>query len=208
MWLRVLIAIMAWMLVATASGDPGVESDHKTFSQNHLKRLLRTKIETIEEIASNEMIIRAVRKQNQMALSPAKIREIDAEWIRTSEHAPFKRSLQESEVGRHFKSMIDFNESIYSEAFLTDRRGANIAAYPTTTDYWQGDEKKWIAAFNDGSGETYVGPIAFDESTQTTAIQISTPVMDEGKAIGVLIVGIKLTYVQAKFLRLEKSSAP
>lgn len=190
---------------ASASGDGKLRHG---FSQAQLQRLLRTKIETLIELAGNPAIVRAVREQNARPQSPARIRAIDEEWTRTDELTPFKRAMQENEVGRYFQSLIDFNDSIYNEAFLTDSNGANVAAYPVTSDYWQGDEEKWIAAYNDGQGAIFVSDVAFDESTRTPAIQISVPVMDEGRAIGVLIVGVKLTYVQARYLTLERHGAP
>ena len=103
--------------------------------------------------------------------------------------------------GRYFKSMVDFNQSIYSEMFLTDRQGATVAEYPATTDYWQGDEAKWKEAFNKGLGKVHIGPVEFDESTQVDSVQISVPVMADGEAIGVLVVGIKLTYLQALYVK-------
>lgn len=207
-----LRALLFAVTVAIVTGNAFAETTsapvHESFSQTQLKRLLRTKIETIQEMASSHVILHAVRKQNHESLSPAKIKAIDAEWMLPNGRTAFKKSLQENAVGRYFQSLIDFNESIYSEAFLTDRRGANVAAYPTTTDFWQGDEEKWIASFSEGSGEIYVGNVAFDESTQATAVQISVPVMDEGRAIGVLIVGVKLTYIQARYLELRETPDP
>ena len=146
------IAIMAASVAGGGHVDQGPEVANDAFSQEQLKRLLRTKIETVQEIASNSAIIRAVRKQNAESQSPATIKQLDSEWTGSKKSAPFKKSLQENLVGEYFKSLIDFNDSIYNEAFLTDRNGANIAAYPATTDYWQGDEKKWTAAFNEGQG--------------------------------------------------------
>jgi hypothetical protein len=186
-------AIAGLAVAAPKTSDDG-------YTQIQLRRLLRTKIETISEIAHNAVIISAVRKQNRKSLPPEKIDAIDATWQATNDDTPFKKSLQENEAGRYFQSLIDFNDSIYTEAFLTDRRGANVAAYPITTDYWQGDEEKWSASFNDAIGQVFVGSIEFDQSTKTNAIQISVPVMDEDETIGVLIVGIRLTYVQAKYL--------
>jgi hypothetical protein len=181
------------MVAVTASGQ-------EEFSQEELGRLLRSKVESVEELAANEAVVRAVRRHNERKLTPEQIAEIDEEWTNGADSIPIKKSLEENEVGRYFKSMIDFNEAIYSEAFLAGANGANVAAYPATTDYWQGDEAKWIEAYAGGRGEVYIGSIEFDESSRTNAIQISVPVMDEGRAIGVLIVGVKLTYLQARYL--------
>ena len=73
-----------------------------------------------------------------------------------------------------------------------------MAAYPATTDYWQGDEAKWKDTFHNDKGSLYIGPVELDESTNTKAVQISVPVLDKGKIIGVLIVGIKLSFIASK----------
>ena len=199
---------MGFAIAGTAIAASTGETPNVGFTQTQLRRLLRTKIETVTEIANNAVVISAVRKQNRKSLPQEKIEELDAAWQATNDDTPFKKSLQENEAGKYFQSLIDFNESIYTEAFLTDRRGANVAAYPATTDYWQGDEEKWLASFNDSAGEIFVGKVAFDQSTRTKAIQISVPVMDNDKAIGVLIVGIRLSYVQAKYLEGGQAAAP
>jgi hypothetical protein len=184
-------------VLATAAHEE--TTDRQGFTRVQLRRLLRSRIETISEIANNPVVVSAVRKQNRKAMTRAKIDELDATWQASKEDTPFKVSLQENTAGRYFQSLIDFNEAIYNEAFLTDRRGANVAAYPVTSDSWQGDEEKWLRSFNAGVGEVFIGKVEFDESTKTTAIQISVPVMDHGETIGVLIFGIKLTYVQARY---------
>jgi hypothetical protein len=86
----------------------------------------------------------------------------------------------------------------YGEAFLTDKKGANVAAYPATSDYWQGDEEKFTASFNDGRGKIFIGAVEYDESSNTHAAQVSVPVVDKGKAIGVLIVGVTVDYIAWK----------
>jgi len=207
-WVSAMTVAMGFAIAGTAIAASTGETPNVGFTQTQLRRLLRTKIETVTEIANNAVVISAVRKQNRKSLPQEKIEELDAAWQATNDDTPFKKSLQENDAGKYFQSLIDFNESIYTEAFLTDRRGANVAAYPATTDYWQGDEEKWLASFNDSAGEIFVGKVAFDQSTRTKAIQISVPVMDNDKAIGVLIVGIRLSYVQAKYLEGGQAAAP
>ena len=84
------------------------------------------------------------------------------------------------------------------EAFVMDNQGANVATYPFTSDYWQGDEEKWSASYNGGDGKVFVGPLELDTSTQTYAVQVSAPVLDRGETIGVLVVGVTIGYLEAK----------
>ena len=90
------------------------------------------------------------------------------------------------------------NNSAIDEVFLTDNQGANVAAYPPTSDYWQGDEEKWTASYNNGNGVVFIGPLEYDESTQKTQVQISAPVISKDETIGVLVLGVSVDYLQAK----------
>jgi hypothetical protein len=40
----------------------------------------------------------------------------------------------------------------------------------------------------------------WDESSQFNAVQISVPVLENGEAIGIMVVGVKLSHVLAKQL--------
>jgi hypothetical protein len=67
-----------------------------------------------------------------------------------------------------------------------------------TSDYWQGDEAKWQESFKDGAGAVHAGGVEFDESSQDYLVQISVPVMDSGKAIGALTIGVNLDFLEGK----------
>ena len=138
-------------------------------------------------------------QQNAETLSLEMIQQRDEEWTASDRLTPFKLSLQRNKAGRFIKRSVEANPAI-AEAFLTDNQGANVAAYPITSDYWQGDEEKWTASFNNGSGKLFIGPLEEDASSGTTSVQISAPVLDGGQTIGVLVMGITLNYLEEKQL--------
>lgn len=189
---KIVIAYLS--LISIALGQ-------EQLSQERIKALLKDKIQLVEELAAHPLIKRAVEEQNAKGISLDEVKRIDQEWRSTKSLTSFKKSLQTTLVGKLLKRKILLNSGIYSEAFLTDNQGANVAAYPITSDYWQGDEKKWIESFDNGKGKVYIGPITFDESTRINATQISAPVVHEDKAIGVLIVGIKLDFMRLRELK-------
>lgn len=162
-----------------------------------LEELLRVKIRAVKRLAANTVIVDAVKEQNAKDLSLDEIKRIDDEWQATKELTPFKKSLQTNRAGKRLKRSVRRNPT-YGEAFLTDNKGANVAAYPATSDYWQGDEKKFIASYDNGEGKVVIGPVEYDESSKTHAAQVSVPILDDGKAIGVLIVGVELDYIAWK----------
>jgi hypothetical protein len=166
-------------------------------SRSDLEELLRVKVRTVQHMALNPLLVRAVRQQNASGLTLEEIGRRDKAWSATKELTPFKLSLQTSPAGRFLSEQVNRGAS-FNEAFLTDIQGAHVSAFPATSDYWQGDEGKWSNAFNDGEGRIYIGELALDESTNTVAAQVSAPVLDRGNTIGVLVVGVTISYLQTK----------
>lgn len=191
-------------LLIFLSGLNNLSLAENSLSRHEVKHLLRHKIASIKDLTENPIIIAETRKHNAKNTPLKSILEINKHWSSYPDSHPQKQEMHQSIIGLYFKNIVEFENSIYSEIFLTDNQGANIAAWPITTDYWQGDEKKWSGAFNSGSGDIYIGQLEYDQSSNMNAIQISVAVMDNEKAIGVLIAGIKLTYLQAKYLNSKK----
>jgi hypothetical protein len=80
----------------------------------------------------------------------------------------------------------------FTETILTDNQGANVAISAMTSDYWQGDEPKFVKAWADGKGDDYIARAKKDESSGAVVSQVSVPVMDGGKAIGTLTIGVNV----------------
>lgn len=170
---------------------------HAELSQEQLRTILKTKIERLEALATKSRLVSAVVEQNNQHLSLKKIKKRDEQWINSDENHPLKKSMSQGRAGISLRKVITTKGDVYNEAFLTDNQGANVAAFPLTSDYWQGDEDKWIKCFNNGNGQVYVGKVELDASTNTKAVQISVPVIDAGKTIGVLVVGVKLDHIES-----------
>jgi hypothetical protein len=182
------------IVLAMLAPAAGAQQD---IGKSELEDLLRVKIRTVQHMALNPLLIRAVRQQNASGLAPEEIARRDKAWRATKELTPFKLSLQTSAAGRFLRAQVQRSTS-FNEAFLTDNQGANVAAFPATSDYWQGDEDKWSNSFNGSNGQIVLGPLKLDESTNTVAAQVSAPVLDRGKTIGVLVVGVTINYLQTK----------
>ena len=151
---------------------------------------LQGQVSGLQKYASHPVMLEALRKQNAAGMTLEKIKAIDKAWQEGKQEA-FAVSLQQNTVGRFLRNELLASEDVYSEAFLCDQQGAVVGEYPATSDYWQGDEEKFTACYNNGEGKVFVGPLEFDGSTWTHSVQISVPVNDKGKTIGVLVVGIK-----------------
>lgn len=184
-----LLLGLAWLPFGALADEIPFEGD--------LEELLAVKIRTVQHMALNPTIVRAVRRQNATNLDDGAIAQRDREWRETKELTQFKWTLQQNKAGRLLRRHVDGNPS-FNEAFLTDQRGANVAAFPPTSDYFQGDEEKWSESFNGGNGQVFLGPLELDESTGVYAVQVSAPVIAQGDTVGVLVVGVTLDYLENK----------
>lgn len=149
-------------------------------------KLTKTKI--IGWVSSGK-IISAVKAQNAKNISLEKIKNLDKKWTETSGLDDFMNEILNNQCSEYLKSLRKENKFVI-EAFVMDNKGANVGMTNKTSDYWQGDEEKFIKCYNNENGTTFYGKVAFDESTQTYLIQVSVPVVDGGKTIGAVTFGI------------------
>lgn len=156
---------------------------------------LEGKLRTVRHLSFHPEIVRAVRRQNDEQLDTEVIQQRESEWRSAREETALQRQILQSAASQVLRALVERNDD-FSEVFVTDDQGANVAMYPATSDYWQGDEDKWIKAFNSGDGQLWIGDIEVDESTGLAAVQVSVPVLDQGQTIGVLVTGITQDYLQ------------
>lgn len=154
-------------------------------------------VRAVQHLALNPVLVRAVRNQNSIELDAADMNERDRQW-RDSGETGLKWALQESPAGQLLRRVVD-ETGIIQRAYITDRRGANVAAYPPTSDYFHGDEEKWRRPFEDRL--VHVAPADEDTGGQAGMMQLSVPLIHRGQAIGVLVVAVTAESIQSEEMR-------
>lgn len=168
------------------------------WDQETVETVLAGEIDRVVKIAQHPVLVDAVKVQNTENLSLEEIQARDADWRSGDDNHPLKIKAQQGEAGLFIRNLLK-TKSNYTEAFITDNQGANVAVFPLTSDYWQGDEDKWTSIFNDNR-DNYVSQMEFDESTKNNSVQISVPIKDADTVIGVMVIGVKLSHILAKQL--------
>ena len=114
------------------------------------------------------------------------------EWIGSFLNNPCADRLKKAQ-----KEAVKGERSLYAEIFVMDKQGCIVAETDKTSDYWQGDEDKFVKSFAGGEGAVFIDKPAFDESTRGYLIQVSVPVLDPQteEAIGAMTAGIDLDYM-------------
>ena len=190
MYLKYLLAFLFF--------SPGLLLAEVELSQDQIEDLLNVKIRFATHMGFIPSLVRAVENQNNLSISLADIKANDESWKKADEGSnTLIRRVTQNDVAKYFQRRVENNPAI-DEVFLTDNQGANVAAFPPTSDYWQGDEDKWSRSYNNGDGVVYIGPLEYDESTKKTQVQISAPVVSQNETIGVLVLGVSVNYINQK----------
>ncbi len=152
------------------------------------KMALLSKVsQKIAQWGHDPAIVAAVRAQNAKAVSVAELKKINAAWSAGGEEQLAISMLQGPCADRLHQFV---SQGAFTEAFVMDERGANACMTNRTTYYWRGEMPKFQKAFDNGKGAVFIDEPKWDESAKARLVQVSVPVVDGGKAIGVLTVGV------------------
>lgn len=145
----------------------------------------------LKQTGTDAALVAAVNKQNGQNLSMSTINSRDKTWQSTSGLDDLMKSLMSNAAAKRL-AQIEKENKVIVESFLMDKRGANVAMTNKTSDYWQGDEAKFTKSFNGGKGAVHLGKSKFDKSAQAYVVQVSVPVLSDGRAIGAITYGINI----------------
>jgi hypothetical protein len=148
--------------------------------------------------AAEPVVVEAVKQANSGPVKPLDaIIALDKKWRQADQADAWIKRFLNNPCARRLRELQNAQggeHGLYPEIFVTDGQGCIVAASQRTSDFWQGDEDKFVKAFADGRGAIFIDEAAYDLSTSTPLIQVSVPVVDpdDGKAIGVMTIGLHI----------------
>ena len=159
------------------------------FSQSlppEIKANLDNKIKQLQSWSADPAIVAAVKAHNSNM--PAEDKAMTNEkWSKLTVLDPYVRSFTKNPLGIYLKSKKDDQ---ISECFVSGADGSKAAFLSKPTSWSHAGKDKHKVPM---SGKTYLGPVALDESTGLQEIQVGLPVLDNGKPIGSVVVGISIS---------------
>lgn len=170
------------VVIGSGSADAGEKAPQAIIDLAH---------STLAKIGTDPIIVKAVKAENAKGKTLDQIKELDKKWMATAGIADYMKVLMENECGKYLRK-LHASTPYYAEIFVMDNQGANVAMSDKTSDYWQGDEAKFIKSYNNGKGAVFVDEVKFDNSTQAYLVQVSVPVKDGEKVIGAMTFGINV----------------
>jgi hypothetical protein len=166
-----ILAACAGAALAAESLDPAVQAK------------VDARIKDIQSWAAEPAVLSAVKAHNG-ALPPEQAAMTQDKWKALSVLDPFVRGFAKNEAAAFLKNK---QTPVVGEAFLSGADGLKVAFLAKTSNWsHQGKPKHDVPM----SGKTWQGPMETDESTGFRQLQVSVPVLDDGKPIGSLVVGL------------------
>jgi hypothetical protein len=161
-----------WLAPAAAGADSAV--------------LAAAKAKQLAWMSSDPKIVAAVREYN--ANPPPESKAMTQEkWKALQVLDPYVRGLSKNTLAEYLKTK---REDSWSELFVSAADGTKVALFNKTTSWsHKGKEKHDVPM----QGKTWVGQAEVDASSGMEQIQVGLPVMDGGKAIGSIVVGLAVS---------------
>lgn len=172
--LRVLICGMWMGAWAQAEGlDPAVQAK------------VDEKVKEIQVWASAPVLVKAVVSHNTSL--PAEAAAMTQEkWKGLTILDPLVRSFGSNEAGQFLKSK---KAPEIAEAFLSGSDGTKVAFLNKPTNWSHKGKPKHDVPM---TGKVWQGAVEVDESTGTQQVQVAVPVLENGKPVGSLVVGLAI----------------
>ena len=143
-------------------------------------------IKLVQEWASDPVLVKAVKDHNT-ALPAEQAAMTQDKWKALSVLDPFVRGFNKNEAGQFLKSK---KTEVISEAFLSGADGLKVAFLAKTTSWSHKGKPKHDEPM---SGKNWQGPVEVDESTGLQQVQVAVPVLEGGKPVGSLVVGLSVS---------------
>ncbi len=150
---------------------------------------------TLVALGTDPVIVQAVKEENNKKKTLEQIKALDTKWQATPGIVDYMQALMDNPCGKRLKE-IQKTKPFYAEMFVMDNLGGNVCMSDKTSDYWQGDEPKFIESYKGGQGAVHIGDVKFDDSTQAYLVQVSVPVKDGGTTIGAITIGVDVDKIE------------
>jgi hypothetical protein len=175
MWL--VAGCVALLLVQTSSGQALAAG---------VRAKVEARLRSLQQWSTDPTIVNAVRVHNANPPAADKAMTNDR-WAMLTVVDPFVRGFSKNPLALYLKSKKD---APIAECFVSGIDGTKVAFLSKPTNWSHAGMDKHQVPM---TGRTYLGPLAEDESTRQELVQIGIPVLDGGRPIGSIVVGLKVS---------------
>lgn len=151
-----------------------------------MKAKVDAQLKLFQPLGSDPVVVKAVKEYN--LAPPAEAQGMTQEkWKGLTVISPEVRYFSKNALAEHLKGK---RTPVVAELFVSGANGAKAAFFSKTTSWSHLGKPKHDQPM---AGKTWIGPVELDESTGKQSVQVAFPVLDAGKPIGSVVVGLDVS---------------
>ncbi len=149
---------------------------------------LDAKIKQLASLSTDPELVNAAKVHNATPATAEALAMTNEKWHSLSVLDPFVRAAAKTPLSEYLKGKKNTDDTI-AKIFVSGADGFKIG-FDSKTEHWthKGLPKHEIPM----SGQTWIGSVKVDDSTGQQLIQVGLPVLDGGKPIGSVVVGLRV----------------
>ncbi|CCQ90107.1 hypothetical protein NITGR_250020 [Nitrospina gracilis 3/211] len=186
-------------------------------SMEILEKLLRMRIEAVQELASDQTILKDIEKSNRffqkMDNRQTFIEEIDRAWAKWERHSFIDQVVDNALSYTLFLKTRFFwkknGHRVFNKMMAVNRFGTVVAAWPNPSDYYQADEEWYKNGLN--APKVWLDKVKFDSSTKRETLPVIAKIPNLAytlgyKMEGLLKAGIDLEEIRKNLDHIQQDS--
>lgn len=161
-------------------------------------------VEELRRQLQQPVAILSVTSSNKRhdGVQQAEIDRLDAAWKSEakSDDQPLIAEILSSPLSSYLLYTQAKSAGLFTEIFVMDKFGLNVGQSSVTSDYWQGDEDKFLKTFAVGPDAVFIDEPEYHDETKTWRAQVNLTIVDPASkaAIGAATAEINLTELQRR----------
>jgi hypothetical protein len=147
-----------------------------------IKTKLDAKIKQLATLSTDPEIVNAVKAHNAAPATAEAMTMTNEQWHSLSVLDPFVRATAKTPLSEYLKARKNADDTI-AKIFVSGADGFK-------TEHWthKGMPKHEVPM----TGQIWIGSVKMDDSTGQQLIQVGLPVLDSGRSIGSIVVGLRV----------------
>jgi len=186
----VVVAVAVVMLTACAGLQTTDKAESCFAVMEQIQEKITWQVWNANGWAASPVVVEAVLAQNAKGPIPGMDNK---KWKTVPESDAIVQGFINNEAGKFIKAELAKTEGVCVGAFLSAAQGEKVAFTDKTGSYIHKGSAKFDVPFS--SGKTWQGEPELEDKVYI--IQISVPVLSEGKPIGALVVEINGSKLEA-----------
>lgn len=155
-----------------------------------VKAAVKKYLPVIRQLAAEKTVVADIEEQESQKMTPEQAQKIQADWVQIG----IADSVQPYLSKPSCATIKGYQDRLPTAVkfFTLDDQGNVVASLPKSHDFIHATEDKYIQCYNGGRGKVVVGKASIDVSTKIYSFQVSVPVLDGGRTVGVLVATLSL----------------